>query len=71
MVVFYSDHVAFLLLKLACSDIVYWMPGVGAIFSTVFRFVAKVVADFTGTLFIPRHNETALPTSDCALWWQD
>jgi hypothetical protein len=52
-----ADHVAFQLLKLACGDIVYWMPGVGAIFSTLFRFCAKVLADFTGTFCNYRHNE--------------
>ena len=66
-----ADHVAFQLLKLARHDFIYWMPGVGVIISAIFRFCAKVGADFTGTLFIPRHTETALPTSDCALWWQD
>ncbi len=65
-----ADHVAFLLLKLACHDFIYWMPGVGAIFTTVFRFCAKVLADFTGTLCISQHNDID-PTSECALWWQD
>ncbi len=55
------DHVAFQLLKLACGDIVYWMPGVGGIFSTVFRFVAKVLADFTGTFCISRHIDRDPP----------
>ncbi len=52
-----ADHVAFQLLKLACNDFIFWAPGVGAIFSLLARFVAKVVADFTGTLCIPSHIE--------------
>jgi hypothetical protein len=44
-----ADHVAFQLLKLVCNDFIYWMPGVGGIVSSIFRFVEKVVADFTGT----------------------
>jgi hypothetical protein len=43
-----ADHVAFQLLKLACNDCIYWMPGVGVIISSIFRFFAKVLADFTG-----------------------
>ena len=50
-----ADHVAFQLLKLACNDFIYWMPGVGAIVSSIFRFGAKVLADFTGTFCIPPH----------------
>ncbi len=57
-----TDHVAFQLLKLARNDFIYWMPGVGAIVSLLARFVAKVVADFTGTLCISRH--TSRPRSD-------
>jgi hypothetical protein len=52
------DHVALQLLKLACNDFIYWMPGVGVIISSIFRFCAKAVTDFTGTLSISRHNET-------------
>jgi hypothetical protein len=48
-----ADHVAFQLLKLACNDFIYWVPGVGGAVSSMFRFVAKVVTDFTGTLCIP------------------
>jgi hypothetical protein len=50
-----ADHVAFQLLKLACNDFIYWMPGVGAIVSSIFRFCAKVVTDFTGTFGFSRH----------------
>jgi uncharacterized membrane protein len=49
-----ADHVAFQLLKLACKDFIYWAPGAGGIVSLLARFVAKVVADFTGTLCISR-----------------
>ncbi len=49
-----ADHVAFQSLKLVCNDFIYWMPGVGGIISSVFRFVAKVLADFTGMLCISR-----------------
>jgi hypothetical protein len=52
-----ADHVAFQLLKLACNDFIYWMPGVGGIISSIFRFCAKVVADFTGALSSSRHIE--------------
>ena len=65
-----ADHVAFVLLKLACKDFIYWAPGVGAIVSLLARFCAKVVTDFTGTLCISQHNDID-PTSECALWWQD
>ena len=43
-----ADHLAFQLLKLACNDFIYWVPGVGAIASSLFRFCGKVLADFTG-----------------------
>ena len=52
-----ADHIAFQLLKLACNDFIYWVPGFGAIVSLLARFVAKVVADFTGTFCIFRHIE--------------
>jgi hypothetical protein len=55
-----ADHVAFQLLKLACNDFIYWAPGVGGIVSLLARFCAKAVADFTGTLCISRHIETAI-----------
>ena len=57
--IFYTvaDHVAFQLLKLARHDFIYWVPGVGTIVSSIFRFVAKVVTDFTGTLCTIRHIE--------------
>jgi hypothetical protein len=50
-----ADHVAFQLLKLARHDFIYWMPGVGAIVSSIFRFCAKVVTDFTGTFGFSQH----------------
>ena len=53
-----ADHVAFQLLKLACKDFIYWMPGVGGIFSLLARFGTKVLADFTGAFSISRHIET-------------
>jgi hypothetical protein len=65
-----ADHLAFQLLKLACNDFIYWMPGVGAIISSLLRFCAKVLADFTGTVCISQPNDID-PTSECALWWQD
>ncbi len=64
-----ADHVAFQLLKLACNDFIYWMPGVGGIISSIFRFCAKVLADFTGTFCTPQRDRD--PTSECALWRQD
>ena len=66
-----ADHVAFQLLKLARNDFIYWMPGVGGIFSLLARFCAKVVADFTGALSISRHIETAIRLGECAPGWQD
>ena len=42
------DHVLFQLYKLMRGDFIYWAPGVGGLFSSLCRFVAKVVADFTG-----------------------
>ena len=50
-----ADHVAFQLLKLARHDFIYWMPNAGFIVSSISRFVAKVVTDFTGTLCTFRH----------------
>ncbi len=50
-----ADHVAFQLLKLACNDFIYWVPGFGAIVSSLIRVCIKVVTDFTGTLCIPSH----------------
>jgi hypothetical protein len=57
-----ADHLAFLLLKLACHDFIYWVPGVGAIVSSIFRFCAKVVTDFTGAFGFSRH--ISRPRSD-------
>ncbi len=51
-----ADHLAFVLLKLACNDFIYWMPGVGGIISSIFRFCAKVLADFTGTFCTPQRD---------------
>ena len=42
------DHVAFQLYKLMRGDLIYWPPGLGGPLSSLCRFVAKVVADFTG-----------------------
>ena len=42
------DHVAFQLYKLMRGDFIYWMPGVGGPLSSLARFIAKVVVDFTG-----------------------
>jgi hypothetical protein len=42
------DHVKFQLLKLALRDFSYWMPAAGGLVSSLVRFGAKVVADFTG-----------------------
>ena len=59
-----ADHVAFQLLKLARNDFIYWMPGVGAIVSSIFRFCEKVLADFTGTLPFSRHIEIRFELRD-------
>jgi hypothetical protein len=50
-----ADHLAFQLLKLACGDFIYWVPGFGAIISSLFRFGAKVLVDFTGMFHISLH----------------
>ena len=42
------DHVKFQLLKLALRDLSYWMPAAGGLVSSLIRFGAKVVTDFTG-----------------------
>ncbi len=42
------DHVFFQLYKLMRGDFIYWLPGFGGPFSSLCRFVAKVVTDFTG-----------------------
>jgi hypothetical protein len=66
-----ADHLAFQLLKLACNDYIYWMPGGGGMVSSISRFVAKVVADFTGTFcFLDTHRDRD-PTIGCVLRWQD
>jgi hypothetical protein len=57
-----ADHVAFELFKLVRHDFIHWVPGVGGVVSLLARFVAKVVADFTGTIYIPGH--TSRPRSD-------
>ncbi len=59
-----ADHVAFQLLKLACNDFIYWVPGVGGIVSFIFRFCAKVIADFTGTLHFSRNIEIRFELGD-------
>ena len=56
-----ADHVAFQLFKLACNDLIYWVPGFGGIASWLARFVAKVLADFTGMLSISRHIDRDPP----------
>jgi hypothetical protein len=43
-----ADHTGFILYKLARRDLIYWVPGFGCPVSMLFRFLAKVVADFTG-----------------------
>ena len=43
-----ADHTGFILYKLARRDLIYWVPGFGFFVSMLFRFLAKVVADFTG-----------------------
>jgi hypothetical protein len=42
------DHVVYQSFKLMHGDFIYWMPGVGGSLSSLARFVAKVVVDFTG-----------------------
>ena len=42
------DHVLFQLYKLMRGDFIYWLPGFGGPLSSLCRFVAKVVTDFTG-----------------------
>jgi hypothetical protein len=43
-----ADHCGLILYKLARGDLVYWVPGLGVLLSTFFRFAMKVIADFTG-----------------------
>jgi hypothetical protein len=43
-----ADHTGFILYKLARGDLIYWVPGLGFPVSVLARFMAKVVADFTG-----------------------
>ncbi len=46
------DHVFFQSYKLMRGDFIYWMPGVRAPVSVLYRFGSKVVTDFTGTSHI-------------------
>ncbi len=46
------DHVAFQLYKLMRGDFIYSAPGIGGPLSSLCRFIAKVVTDFTGALHI-------------------
>ena len=50
LVVMYTvvDHALFQLYKLMRGDFIYWVPGFGGPISSLSRFVAKVVVDFTG-----------------------
>jgi hypothetical protein len=43
-----ADHCVFMLYKLVRGDVIYWVPGFKLPLSVLARFVAKVVADFTG-----------------------
>jgi hypothetical protein len=43
-----SDHLGFILYKLARGDLSYWVPRFGLPLSMLARFMAKVVTDFTG-----------------------
>ncbi len=43
-----SDHCGLILYKLACGDLIYWVPGLGWALSMLARIIAKVVMDFTG-----------------------
>jgi hypothetical protein len=42
------DHIFFQLYKLMRGDFIYWTPGIGGPLSSLCRFIAKVVVDFTG-----------------------
>jgi hypothetical protein len=46
------DHCSFQLYKLARSDHIYWIPGLGIPISILARFGNKALADFTGS--VPR-----------------
>ncbi len=58
------DHVLFQLYKLMRGDFIYWIPGVGGPVSSLARFVAKVVVDFTGAslnfVIVIRHIPTCV-----------
>ena len=60
------DHVFFQLYKLMRGDFIYWAPGVGGPLSSLCRFGAKVVVDFTGASIcvkqLPSRSDT--PRSD-------
>lgn len=49
-----SDHLGFILYKLARGDLSYWVPRFGLPLSMLARFMAKVVTDFTGLVHL-RH----------------
>jgi hypothetical protein len=42
-----ADHCGFIIYKLARGDLIYWVPGCGALSSLLVRFVEKVIVDFT------------------------
>ncbi len=55
------DHVLFQLYKLMRGDFIYWAPVVGGPLSSLCRFVAKVVVDFTGVSHVlPTHRGSDL-----------
>ena len=55
------DHVLFQLYKLMRGDFIYWLPGLGGPISSLCRFVAKVVTDFTGVSHVhPTHRGSDL-----------
>ena len=60
------DHLSYQLYKLMRGDFIHWTPGVGGPLSSLCRFGAKVVVDFTGASMcvkqLPSRSDT--PRSD-------
>ncbi len=58
------DHLQFQFYKLMRGDFFYWLPGMGFLMSSIFRFGAKVVADFTGKRPCLAQHQRLPKTSD-------
>jgi hypothetical protein len=56
-----ADHCGLIFFKLACGDLVYWVPGFGVPLSLIARFIVKVITDFTG--YCRRNLPSASPSN--------